>query len=153
MRNVALWLHILGASMWIGTNVAQMLIGPRLVNDGAGLQWLKAVEKASGPIYGSASVLILLTGIYLVLSNDAFSFGSTFVGIGIAVLIIGGRLGRTGVQPEDPSGDRTLRKRRLGQGAAGLQVDRLVGSSRHRSGGVRGAGDGLQVGRLNPLFL
>ena len=92
MRDVALWLHIIGASMWIGTNVAQMVIGPKLVNGGAGLQWLKAVEKASGPIYGSASVLILLTGIYLVLSNDAFSFGSAFVGIGIAVVIIGGAL-------------------------------------------------------------
>jgi hypothetical protein len=92
LRNVALWLHILGASMWLGTNVAQMLIGPRLVNGGAGLPWLQAVDKASGPIYGSASVLILATGIYMVLSNDAFSFGSTFVGIGIAVLIIGGAL-------------------------------------------------------------
>jgi hypothetical protein len=92
LRIVALWLHIIGASMWLGTNVAQMLIGRRLVDAGAGLQWLKAVDKASGPIYGSASVLILLTGIYLVLSNDAFSFGSTFVGIGIAVVIIGGAL-------------------------------------------------------------
>ena len=92
MRDVALWLHIIGASMWLGTNVAQTVIGPRLVGGGAGLQWLKAVEKASGPIYGAASGLILLTGIYLVLSNDAFSFGSAFVGIGIAVVIIGGAL-------------------------------------------------------------
>jgi hypothetical protein len=92
LRNAALWLHIIGASMWFGTNVAQMLIGPKLVNGGAGLAWLKAVNKASGPIYGSASGLILLTGIYLVLTNDAFSFGSTFVGIGIAVVIIGGAL-------------------------------------------------------------
>jgi hypothetical protein len=92
LRNVALWLHIIGASMWIGTNVAQMLIGPKLVNGGAGLAWLKAVDKASGPIYGSASGLILLTGIYMVVTNDAFSFASTFVGIGIAVVIIGGAL-------------------------------------------------------------
>lgn len=92
MRNAALWLHIIGSSMWLGTNVAQMLIGPKLVNGGAGLPWLKAVDKASGAIYGSASGLILLTGIYLVLSNDAFSFGSTFVGIGFAVVIIGGAL-------------------------------------------------------------
>lgn len=92
MRNAALWLHIIGAGMWLGGNVAQIMIGPKLVNGGAGLQWLKAVDKASGPIYGSASVLILLTGIYLVLSNDAFSFGSAFVGIGIAVVIIGGAL-------------------------------------------------------------
>lgn len=92
MRNAALWLHIIGAGMWLGGNVAQIMIGPKLVNGGAGLPWLKAVDKASGPIYGSASVLILLTGIYLVLSNDAFSFGSAFVGIGIAVVIIGGAL-------------------------------------------------------------
>ena len=62
------------------------------MNDGAGLQWLKAVEKSSGPIYGTASVFILATGIYLVVSSDTFSFGSTFVGIGIAVLIIGGAM-------------------------------------------------------------
>ena len=92
MRNVALWLHIIGASMWIGTNVAQMVIGPRLVRDGAGLPWLKAVEKGSGPIYGGAAGLILLTGIYLVVSNDSFSFGSAFVGIGITILIIGGAM-------------------------------------------------------------
>jgi hypothetical protein len=92
LQNAALWLHILGASMWFGTNVAQMLIGPKLVNGGAGLAWLKAVDKVSGPIYGTASGLILLTGIYMVVTNDAFSFGSTFVGIGIAVVIIGGAL-------------------------------------------------------------
>ena len=92
MRNLALWLHIIGASMWIGTNVAQMVIGPRLVKEGAGLAWLKAVEKAGGPIYGAASGLIILTGIYLVVSNDSFSFGSAFVGIGIAVVIIGGAM-------------------------------------------------------------
>ena len=92
MRNLALWLHILGAAMWIGTNFAQMMIGPRLVNEGLGAQWLKAVDKASGPIYGTASGLIILTGVYLVLSNDAYSFGSAFVGIGIAVVIVGGAL-------------------------------------------------------------
>jgi hypothetical protein len=92
LRNVALWLHIIGVSMWIGTNFAQMVMGPRLVRDGAGLPWLKAVEKGSGPIYGAASGLVILTGIYLVISNDSFSFGSAFVGIGIAVLIIGGAL-------------------------------------------------------------
>ena len=78
--------------MWLGTNIAQMFIGPRLVNGGAGLQWLKAVEKGSRPIYGAATGLILLTGIYLVMrtGDDLYSFSSAFVGIGIAVVIIGG---------------------------------------------------------------
>jgi hypothetical protein len=46
LRNAALWLHIIGAGMWLGGNVAQIMIGPKLVNGGAGLQWLKAVDKA-----------------------------------------------------------------------------------------------------------
>lgn len=94
MRNFALWLHILGGATWFGTNVAQAVIGPRMMRDGAAAPvWLRQVEKASGPIYGSAFVVILITGVYLVLgSNGAYSFGLAFVGIGIAVLIIGGAL-------------------------------------------------------------
>ncbi|MGH9896101.1 MAG: hypothetical protein ACREA0_29750 [bacterium] len=94
MRNFALWLHILGGATWFGANVAQAVIGPKMMRDDAGgAVWLRAVEKASGPIYGGAATAILATGIYLVLgSNGAYSFGSAFVGIGIAILIIGGAL-------------------------------------------------------------
>jgi len=94
LRNFALWLHILGAATWFGANVAQAVIGPKMMRDPAGgAAWLRAVEKASGPMYGAASVVILATGIYLVLGSDgAYSFGSAFVGIGIAILIIGGAL-------------------------------------------------------------
>ena len=56
--------------------------------------WLRAVEKSSGPIYGTAAVVILATGIYLVLGSDgAYSFGSIFVGIGLGILIILGAMG------------------------------------------------------------
>lgn len=94
MRTFALWLHIIGAGLWLGTNVVQAVVGPRLTKiEGAAVPWLRAVESASGKIYGTASALILLPGIYLVLaSDDAYSFGSAFVGIGIAILIIGGAL-------------------------------------------------------------
>jgi uncharacterized membrane protein len=93
MRTFLLWLHILGAATWFGVNIAQTVIGPRLMKDArAGQAWMQAVEKASGPVYGAAAVLIGVTGVVLVLTNAAYSFASAFVGIGIGVLIIGGAL-------------------------------------------------------------
>lgn len=92
MRTLALWLHILGAGVWLGANITLAVVGPRLARDrGAVLPWLRAVEAASGPIYGVASVLIIITGVTLVLISDgAYTFGSAFVGIGIAVVLVGG---------------------------------------------------------------
>jgi hypothetical protein len=92
MRNILLWLHILGGGTWLGANLAQAFIGPRLMaTRESGAAWLRAVEKASGPLYGTASGLLLLTGILLVL-NTSYEFGDAFVGVGIAVVIIGGAL-------------------------------------------------------------
>jgi uncharacterized membrane protein len=92
---LALWLHILGAATWFGANIAQAVIGSKMMRDPAvAPAWLRAVEKSSGPIYGAASVVILLSGVYLVLRPDSgFSFGSAFVGIGIAILIVLGAMG------------------------------------------------------------
>lgn len=94
MRTFALWLHILGAGTWLGANIVQGMLGGRMTSgeSATAARWLEAVHKMSGPLYGAAAVSILLTGVYLVLSNDSFGFGSVFVGIGFAVLIIGGAL-------------------------------------------------------------
>lgn len=93
MRTVSLWLHIVGAGTWLGANLLQVAIGPRLVKSKeAALPWLKAVESASGPLYGGASLLIIITGVHLVLSSSAYSFGSGFVGVGMAAVLIGGAL-------------------------------------------------------------
>lgn len=93
MRTLLLWLHILGAATWFGVNVAQGAIGPKLTADRASaLPWLRAVESRSGPVYGTASVLLLITGVILVVTSDVFTFASGFVGIGFAVVIVGGAL-------------------------------------------------------------
>ncbi len=50
-------------------------------------------EKASGPLYGIASALILISGVILILTSDGvYRFSSLFVTIGFAVLILGGAL-------------------------------------------------------------
>jgi hypothetical protein len=94
MRNILLWLHIIGGGTWLGANLTQAFVGPKLMaNRETAPGWLRAVEKASGPLYGSAAGVLLVSGIILVLISDgAYSFGSVFVTIGIAVVIIGGAL-------------------------------------------------------------
>ena len=95
LRTFALWLHILGGGTWLGGNVMQAAVSRGLISGDSNVakRWMETVHKASGPVYGTASVVILATGIYMVLSSDgAYSFGDTFVGIGIAILIIGGAL-------------------------------------------------------------
>lgn len=96
MRVVLLWLHILGGATWFGANMAQLTISRGMLSGepSAARRWMETVARVTNPLYGSASVVILATGIFLVLnSGGAYSFGSTFVGIGFAVLIIGGALG------------------------------------------------------------
>lgn len=95
MRHVVLWLHILGGGTWLGANMIQLAVGRSMTGgeSNTARRWLEAVDKGSRPLYGIASTVILLTGLYLVLRSDGpYSFGSTFVLIGIAILIIGGAL-------------------------------------------------------------
>ncbi|MGI8518491.1 MAG: hypothetical protein ACR2ME_09165 [Acidimicrobiia bacterium] len=94
MRDILLWLHIIGAGTWLGANITQAFVGPKLMaNRETAPGWLRAVQSASGPLYGIASGLILITGIVLVLISDgAYEFSSVFVTIGFAVVIIGGAL-------------------------------------------------------------
>jgi len=103
LRNIALWLHIIGGGTWIGANLTQGAVSRRLTSGetSTATRWLEAVSKMSGPLYGTASVVILATGIYLVLGSDgAYSFGSTFVLIGIAILIVVGALGGAFFNPQ-----------------------------------------------------
>lgn len=93
MRTIALWLHILGGGTWLGANIMQAAASRGLIgsDSNVALRWMQSVQKASNPVYGGASAVILATGIYLVL-DGGYSFGDTFVAIGIAILIIGGAL-------------------------------------------------------------
>lgn len=94
MTDVLLWLHIVAGGVWIGTNVVQ-LVAPRLLADGGPLvkaTWARTVVGFGTRIYTPVAIVLLLTGIELVRSLD-YSYGDTFVLIGIAVVIIGGVLG------------------------------------------------------------
>jgi hypothetical protein len=99
LRNVLLVIHILSVIVWLGAGIGATYIGSRLTAEGGeiAVKWLRVAEGMGSRVYGPASGLTLLSGIGLVLVNDAYSFGSLFVILGmtawVAVAIASGAYG------------------------------------------------------------
>lgn len=90
MTETLLVLHIIFAAGWLGAGFYTAFLGPRFVAAGgesAGT-WIKALEAAGTRYFMPAGILTLLTGVGLVLSNEAYSWGDLFVTIGLSVIVI-----------------------------------------------------------------
>jgi hypothetical protein len=92
MRSLLLFLHILGAAGWLGgglygfqtyTQIAR--IGPPV-----GGEALKELEKRGRMYFGITSGLVLLSGVGLVLTSDAFGWTDGFVLIGLGAFLLSG---------------------------------------------------------------
>jgi hypothetical protein len=92
MNSVLLYIHIVAAGAWIGTNVVQAVTNDRMSkeSDEVAAGWLNAVVRWGTVIYAPAAVLVLITGIWMVaISNDLYRFESLFVVIGFGMVAIG----------------------------------------------------------------
>lgn len=100
-RDVLLVLHIAGVGVWLGANVMQAVMPPIAARAGSETLawWYRATSGLSKTLYMPAAILILLSGILLVLQSDAYGFGTVFVTIGFAVIVIGAVLGITVFAP------------------------------------------------------
>ncbi|MGH8873202.1 MAG: hypothetical protein ACRDWS_14660 [Acidimicrobiia bacterium] len=90
MHNVLLVIHVLSVILWLGSGMGATYIGSRLVRESGtvALAWLRVAEGMGPRLYGPASGLTLLSGIGLVLTSDAYGFGSLFVVLGMAVWVL-----------------------------------------------------------------
>lgn len=90
MHTVLLVIHILSVVVWLGAGVGAAYLGPRFVNEGGNvaLTWMRVADSMGPKLYGPASGLTLLSGIGLVLSTEAYSFGSWFVILGIVAWVV-----------------------------------------------------------------
>jgi Predicted integral membrane protein (DUF2269) len=89
-------LHIAGAGTWLGANIVQAVVPRMALTEGPATAsgWYRIAGRLSKVLYIPAAVLILVTGISMVLlRSDEFSFGTAFVGIGFAMIVIGALLG------------------------------------------------------------
>lgn len=85
-----LTIHILSAAVWIGTAVFFMYAGPRFraIGGAAVAGWVQVALDAISRVISPAAILTLLTGIVMVLTEDAWSWGDAFVWIGIGVFVV-----------------------------------------------------------------
>lgn len=97
MRTFLLSVHIVSVAAWLGGNFTQMFLmrGFATGDSGMAAAWFRASANMAKIYYSIAGVLLTVTGVALVLNNDAWSFGSGFVTVGFVAVIIGAVTGIT----------------------------------------------------------
>lgn len=90
-----LFLHIAAAAAWIGAGIRQLVEAP-VVRTGepvARALWYRSQVAMGTRLFAPAAVIVLVSGILLVLDNEAVGFGTPFVSIGFAAVIFGAAVG------------------------------------------------------------
>ncbi len=100
VRTLLLTVHLAGVAAWLGANFTQLALGRFYGNQPteARLAWVTATGLMASRYYNTAGTVIGATGVGLVLHGD-WSWGSGFIWVGIAVLVIGGVMGMRGFVP------------------------------------------------------
>lgn len=89
-------LHIAGAGTWLGANVVQAVVPPMAARKSAEVLagWYRITSAMASRLYVPTAILILITGVLMVLDNEAYGFGSLFVTIGFGMIVVGALLGQ-----------------------------------------------------------
>ncbi|MFZ6005420.1 MAG: hypothetical protein ACOYXM_15975 [Actinomycetota bacterium] len=95
-RNLLLAAHIAGVAAWLGANFVQLVLSPRFARGSAAVAaaWTRQTIWLGERYYNVAGGVIAATGVLLVLDGD-WSWGSGFIWVGVAVVIVGGVMGVT----------------------------------------------------------
>lgn len=99
-RTLLLALHIVSVGAWLGANFVQMLVTPRLGRDNPAVAaaWSRQTMWLGQRYYPIVGALVALTGVGLVFDQD-WSWGSGFIWVGIAVVVIGAVMGIAFFEP------------------------------------------------------
>jgi hypothetical protein len=95
LNDILLIIHIAAAGTWLGANVVQTIVPGLAARQGveAVAGWFRVAGDLSKRLYMPASILLLITGIVMVIQNDAYAFESPFVVIGFGMIVVGALLG------------------------------------------------------------
>jgi hypothetical protein len=98
MRTTLLVFHVLGAATWLGANITQAVASPQFIQAGgeAAARWWRTTVYMGRVLYPSAAIVILLSGIFLVITSEGgYQFSDGFVSVGFAMIVIGIVIGIT----------------------------------------------------------
>lgn len=93
-RTLLLWLHLVSVAAWLGANLVQLVLSPRFAKGPADVAaaWTRQTIWLGERYYNAAGGVLAVTGVLLVLDGD-WSWGTEFIWVGIAVVVIGGAMG------------------------------------------------------------
>lgn len=126
MATLLLTVHIVGACIWLGANLFMGFGSSRAEGRSAEVNaWWAETQGVAGRILKNvALVLVLVTGILLIVVEDAAKFSDGFVSLGFLTVIVGGALGGAVFAP----GCRKIAESfRSGQTAEALPVIKKLG--------------------------
>jgi uncharacterized membrane protein len=126
LRDILLILHIAGVATWFGANIVQALAPSMAARQSpeAAAGWYRVAGGLSRRLYMPASILILVTGIWMVVDNEAYGFSNLFVTIGFGMIIVGALLG---IFVFEPGSERAARAIESGdQGAIRASTARVA---------------------------
>ena len=98
MRDGLLFLHIVGVAGWLGGGAYALYTNSALAameSSAAAAASLQRLKKVEDRFFGPASGLVLLSGIGLVITSEAFGWGDVFVLLGLGAFLISAILGAT----------------------------------------------------------
>jgi hypothetical protein len=95
MRDGLLFLHILGVAGWLGGGLHGLVAYTAVASTAPEVAGpaMRALTRLDARYYGPSTLLVLLSGIGLVLTSDAYEWGDTFVIIGLVAFVIAAALG------------------------------------------------------------
>ena len=90
MHELLLVVHILSAAVWIGTAVFFGYAGPRFraIGGPAAAGWIEVALGAIPRLISPVAILTMLSGVTLVLVEEAWGWGDAFVWIGLGVFLV-----------------------------------------------------------------
>jgi hypothetical protein len=95
LTDFLLIIHVLAAATWIGAGVLSGFAGSRMAAEGepAALGWARVSRDASFKVFIPAALVVALSGVLMVVFDDAYDWGDAFVTVGLLVVVIGGVIG------------------------------------------------------------
>jgi len=127
-------IHVLTAATWVGTAISSEVLGRRAAKAIAGgdtnkmISYVEDQELLGRRLYAPSSGIVLLTGILMVI--DAWSFGDTWIIIGIVIFAISTAVGAAYFAPETPKLLAALREGKQGDPDFQARVQRITLISR-----------------------
>ena len=95
LYEILLFVHILGVAVWVGGSIMLGVVSARIQGTGDAVFRARFARAAGvvGPVIGISAALILASGLWMVIDNDAIELSQLWVWLGLALFLLSGIVG------------------------------------------------------------